>query len=235
MLAVTFDLQRSKKTCARIRKAKALQALADQLDQLGRPDTALGLVAGAIQLMCGDAACAAQILLPGRSEAVTIVMRLKAPSHFRVRAAKRLVSVVLVGWGLILAGHADVIGRAQFAKLARIGPQRFWSACCLAGRHGAVGCGVRQRRVVALASRADGAGARVGLVLAADQPALRERAPRLGAGGRVRGGGAASAGVAALAQRKGKVGREQAVASQTGFWNHAGFARRRVSSMTDAA
>ena len=56
MLAVTFDLQRSKEICACIRKAKAMQGLADQLDQLGRPDTALGLVAGTIQLMCGDAA-----------------------------------------------------------------------------------------------------------------------------------------------------------------------------------
>ena len=63
---------------------------------------------------------------------MTIVLRLKAPSHFRVRAIEWLVSGVLVSWGLILAGHADVIGRVQFAELARIGPQRFWSACCLA-------------------------------------------------------------------------------------------------------
>ena len=67
MLAVTFDLQRTERTCARIRKAKALQGLADQLDQLGRPDTALGLLAGAIQLMCGDADVAAAMRRAGSS------------------------------------------------------------------------------------------------------------------------------------------------------------------------
>ena len=40
MLAVTFDLQRTDKACARIRKAKALQLL--------------GLGAAAVQVMCDD-------------------------------------------------------------------------------------------------------------------------------------------------------------------------------------
>ena len=54
MLAVTFDVQRADKACARIRKVKAMQGLADQLVQLGRPAPAFDLVAGAVQLMCGD-------------------------------------------------------------------------------------------------------------------------------------------------------------------------------------
>ena len=51
---MTFDLQHVDKAGARIRKVKAMQGLADQLAVLGRPALALSVLAGAVQLMCGD-------------------------------------------------------------------------------------------------------------------------------------------------------------------------------------
>ena len=145
---------------------------------------------------------------------MTIVMRLKAPFHFRMRAVEWLVSGVLVSWGLILAGHDDVIGGAQFAKLARIGPQRFWSACCLAAgtaRFGALFVNGAWRHspcarmVLALGSRLFWL--QISLRFVSARPAWVQVVVSVV-------GGAASAGVAAWAQRKGNAGREQAAASQ---------------------
>ena len=64
---------------------------------------------------------------------MTIVVRLAAPSHFRVRAVEWLISGILFSWGLILlAGPTDIFGRAQFAELSRVAPQHVWAVGCMA-------------------------------------------------------------------------------------------------------
>ena len=62
---------------------------------------------------------------------MTLVLRIPAPSHFRVRAIEWLISGVLFSWGVILAGPTDIFGRAQFAELARVAPQHAWAMGCM--------------------------------------------------------------------------------------------------------
>ena len=114
MLGVIVDLQREDKACARIRKAKALQLL--------------GCQPPLFRSCATTTRCARSWLGRGRlraseeAQSVTIVVRLAAPSYFRVRAVEWLISGDPVQLELILAGRPDIFGRSQFGEPSRVAP-----------------------------------------------------------------------------------------------------------------